>query len=256
MFSGRTLGKTLMLDLLVKHVLLYKFESARIFSTKNVSAVNNWRQLKPRAPRKRKQTKESTTKVTRIVATSKSKSSLSIQALESSSGPAQRKKDRNKTLGKFDNVPEVFLGEKQKKLFSSVKLAPNKEESNTDTVQGEQVKETSAEDVKSAAVAAAADDISENKVVDFSKWKFHNASFLGCTAGEVTQRVKELSQAGFCNEHIDLLLRRLPPTLQINSKIVYQNVNSFIKWNIPWKQFVDKNPEILLLEPSQVFYGL
>lgn len=237
MFGSRAL------DLFVRHFLLYRVESVRIFSTKNVNAVTNWRQLKPRAPRKRKQPKESTTKVTRTAVAAKSISLPSIQALESTSGPAQRKNVTSETLEPTNVTTEFSSSEKVRKL-SNVKL----KKANKDALQREQVKEASGEDVKSTG-----DDISANEVVDFSKWKFHNASFLGSTPGEVTQRVKELSQAGFCNEHIDLLLRHLPPTLQINAKMVYQNVNSFIKWNIPWKQFIDTNPEILLLEPSQVF---
>ena len=217
-------------------------ESARIFSTKNVNAVTNWRQLKPRAPRKRKQAskqaKELTTKVTNSPVAAKNKSPLSIQALESTSG--QNKID----TGEICTATNETTSEKRKKL-PGVNL---KKASSMDPLQREQVKEISTKDVNGAS-----DDISENEVVDFSKWKFYYASFLGCTPGEVTKRVKELRQAGFCNEHIDLLLRRLPPTLQINSKTVYKNINSFMKWNIPWKQFVDTNPEILLLEPNQVY---
>ena len=244
-------GRALTLDLFLKQILLYRvIESTRIFSTKNASAVTSWRQLKPRAPRKRKPSKEPTIKVTHSALVSKNTSSPSIQALESTSGPAQRKKDSNEVPESTNEATE----EKSKKL-PSFKFVSSKKAIAIDSGQTEQVEKTSGEDVKSADK-----DVSENEElrvdsqVDFSKWKFHSASFYGCTPGEVTQRVRELSQTGFCNEHIDLLLRRLPPTLQINSKIVYQNVNSFIKWNIPWKQFVDTNPEILLLEPSQVYY--
>lgn len=228
MFSARFGGRTFIIK-------LESFvESSRVFSTKNENAVTNWRQLKPRAPRKRKKTKESTTKATSSLVTVKNKSLPSIQALESTPGPAQSKNELTATKS-----------EKQKKPPS---VNPKKATS-TDTLQREQAKETLMEDVKSTS-----DDISESEVVDFSKWKFYNASFLGSTPGEVAKRVKELSQAGFCNEHIDLLLRRLPPTLRINSKIVHKNVNSFTKWNIPWKEFIDTNPEILLLEPNQVYY--
>ena len=230
MFSARFGGRTFIIK-------LESFvESSRVFSTKNENAVTNWRQLKPRAPRKWRKAKESTTKVTSSPVKVKNKS---IQALESTPGPAQSKNDTDETF-------TATSSEKQKKPLSVINP---KKATGTDTLQREQAKETSMEDVKNNS-----DDISESEVIDFSKWKFYNASFLGCTPGEVTKRVKELSQAGFCNEHIDLLLRRLPPTLQINSKIVHKNVNSFTKWNIPWKQFIDTNPEILLLEPNQVYY--
>lgn len=241
MIGGRTL------DLFVKQALVYRIEYIRIFSTKNVNAVTNWRQLKPQAPRKRKQPKDPITKFTDNLVTSKNKSLSSIQALESTSGSAQRKKGNNEVVESASN--------KTTELASSVKprrskLASYKKATAVSNVQREKVKETSAEDARGLAA-----DVSKNEEVDFSRWKFHTTSCLGCTPGEVTQRVKELSQAGFCNEHIDLLLRRLPPTLQINSKTVYQNVHSFIKWNIPWKQLVDTNPEILLLEPNQVCYN-
>lgn len=252
-WSSMLVGRALTLDLFLKQILLYRVvESTRTFSTKNANAVTSWRQLKPRAPRKRKQPKEPTTKATDSALAPKNTSSPSIQALESTSGPAQRKKDSNKVSEVNKGIEEKSKGEKSKNppgfKFASSKKAPT-----TDSEQTQQIEKTSGGDVRSAG-----EDVSENEElrfdsrVDFSKWKFHNASFFGCTPGEVTQRVKELSQAGFCNEHIDLLLRRLPPTLRINSKIVYQNVDSFVKWNIPWKQFVDTNPELLLLEPSQV----
>ena len=247
-------GRASTLDLFVKQILLYRVvESTRIFSTKNASAVTSWRQLKPRAPRKRKQAKEPTTKVTNSALLPKNKSLPSIQTLESTSGPAQRNKDSNEVLESTNKITEEKSRSEKSKKLPSFKFASNKKATTIYSGQTEQIEKTSGEDVKSADK-----DISENEElevdsrVDFSKWKFHSASFFGCTPGEVTQRVKELSQAGFCNEHIDLLLRRLPPTLWINPKIVYQNVNSFIKWNISWKQFVDTNPEILLLEPSQV----
>ena len=240
--------RALTLDLFLKQILLYRVvESTRTFSTKNANAVTSWRQLKPRAPRKRKQPKEPTTKATNSALAPKNTSSSSIQALESNSGPAQRE-DSNK-------VPELNKGTEEKskskksKNPPGFKFAPNKKAAMTDSKQTQQIEKTSGN------VRSADEDGSENEELGVDsrvEWKFHNASFFGCTPGEVTQRVKELSQAGFCNEHIDLLLRRLPPTLRTNSKMVYQNVNSFVKWNIPWKQFVDTNPELLLLEPSQV----
>ena len=245
-------GRALTLDLFLKQILLYRVvESTRTFSTNNANAVTSWRQLKPRAPRKRKQPNEPTTKATDSSLGPKNSSSPSIQALESTSGPAQRKKDSNKVPELNKDTEGKSKGEKSKNP-PGFKFASNKKAPKIDSKQMQQIEKTSGD------VRSPDKDVSENEElevdsrVDFSKWKFHNASFFGCTPGEVTQRVKELSQVGFCNEHIDLLLRRLPPTLWINSKIVYQNVNSFVKWNIPWKQFVDTNPELLLLEPSQV----
>jgi len=264
MFGGR------MLDLFMKQILVYRVESIRSFSTKNVNAVTNWRQLIPRAPRRHKQSKKPTTKTTHSVVVPKNKSSPSIQTLESTSGPAQRKIVSNEVLkSTFSKATELSSSEKPKKL--PIFKSPSYKKTIMGTAHREQVKETSAEDIKStvdvsypnpahtrrveSGYEATADDAnSEKEETDFSKWKFCSASFLGCTPGEVTQRVKELSKAGFCNEHIDLLLKRLPPSLKINSKMIYQNVNNFIKWNIPWKQFVDTNPEILLMEPSQVWY--
>lgn len=263
MFGGR------MLDLFMKQILVYKV-SIRSLSAKNVNAVTNWRQLIPRAPRKHKQNKKPTTKTTDSVVVPKNKSSPNIQTLESTSGPAQRKIVSNEVVKSTPNKGTELSSEKPKKLPISKPTSHKK--ATTGTAQREQVKETSTGDLKSAADVSYPDPAhtnragrtgsgyetttdggsSEKEEIDFSKWKFCSASFLGCTPGEVTQRVKKLSQAGFCNKHIDLLLKRLPPTLQINSKMVYQNVNNFIKWNIPWKQFVDKNPEILLMEPSQV----
>lgn len=257
MFGRRTL------DLLLKLVLVQRIESTRVLSTKNVNSVTSWRQLKPRAPRKRKQSKEQKESVTKtetstIHSVAVPKRSLpSIQALESTSGPAQRKgrdEGRDEVLKSASNkateMPshQVSVNGKLKELTNSKFSSSKKVTNPVGILQREQAKEPLADNIKNVTNVVG----SENEKIDFTKWKFCSASFLGCTPGEVTQRMKELGQAGFCNDHIDLLLRKLPPILRINSKMVYQNVNSFVKWNVPWKQVIDTNPEILLLEPSQV----
>ena len=241
MFGG---GRAWTLDLFVKHVLFYRVEPNRIFSTNNASAITSWRQLKPRAPRKRKRIKEPAIKSPHRELAPENKS---IQALESTLRPAQCKKENHESTNK---TTEEKPKSKQSEKLPSFKFPPSKKATITDTGKTKKASEDAKSDDKDVIKNG---DIEVDSRVDFSKWKFHNASYFGCTPGEVTQRMKELSQAGFCNDHIDLLLRRLPPTLQINSKVVHQNINSFIKWNIPWKEFIDTNPEILLLEPNQVF---
>ena len=241
MFGG---GRAWTLDLFVKHILFYRVEPNRIFSTNNASAVTSWRQLKPRAPRKRKQAKEPAIKSLHNELASENKST---EALESTLGPGQCKKDNHESTKK---TTEEKSRSKQSKKLPSFKFPPSKKATTTDTGKTKKA----SEDVKSDDKDSLKNEDAEvDSRVDFSMWKFHSASYFGCMPGEVTLRMKELSQAGFCYDHIDLLLRRLPPTLQINSKVVYQNINSFIKWNIPWKEFIDTNPEILLLEPNQVY---
>jgi len=88
------------------------------------------------------------------------------------------------------------------------------------------------------------------------RWRYTSASYLGSTPKEVMQRVKELSQAGFSDEVIDLILKRFPPTLKVNSKSLYFNFNTFVEWKLQWKQILNCNPELFLLDTNHVsIYG-
>jgi len=168
------------------------------------------------------------------------RSKPSIQALEVNASQ-QSSKDVNKS--QMDTCRPEGL---KHQIESPFKLSSN-DEAKKEKVQSLQTNEakeriSSSDEHTPQSTAGKAEQ----------RWRYFNASYLGCTPKEVMQRIKELTQAGFSDDFIDLILKRLPPTLKINSKDLFFNINTFIKWKLQWKLILKYNPELLLLDTNHV----
>ena len=181
----------------------------------------------------------------------RSRPSTSIQALESTTTQAQPKRDVKKSQAASHPSDEVFKSHSQSS-FDKASFNNALQKGKMPSFQDKKTKERFSPPDAPKEQAPCSTNTSAGKERAEQRWRYTSASYLGSTPKEVMQRVKELSQAGFSDELIDLILKRFPPTLKINSKNLYFNVNAFIKWKLQWKQILKYNPELFLLDTNHV----
>ena len=170
----------------------------------------------------------------------------SIQALESTA--TQTEPDSKKV----DKLQAASHAPGKQSPFDKASSSDALKKKKTQPLQDKETKEKLFPSDVCKEQATYSTDSGAGKEKAEQRWRYTSASYLGSTPKEVMQRVKELSQAGFSDEFIDVILKRLPPTLKINSKSLYFNVYTFIKWKLQWRQILKYNPELFLLDTNHV----